>query len=144
MFRPSLQRLVLVLYRLFSWSLYIINWARGLAAKLLEGDDTVIERLVVIVHHFPVLSFSYDNAGVSPAEVVHAPEGVQRQEKGVYRVTVTELSEGSQRMVNKENIRAYIDDHPSDQHELSLQQENHGLETIDDTDHDERDDRNGS
>lgn len=56
---------------------------RRLTTELLERDYRLVEFVVVIYDDFLIRSVSDDQTGVAPAEVVHPPERIQRQEERV-------------------------------------------------------------
>jgi hypothetical protein len=58
-----------------------------LTAKLLERDHRFIEFGIIIHDHLLAISFADHQTGSTPTEIVHAPEGVYRQEEAVYRIS---------------------------------------------------------
>lgn len=61
-----------------------------------------------------------DHACVTPGEIIHVPEGIQRESEG------------------EDRDRNQVDDHPSEHFPLSAHDENEGLKTVDGTQEDER------
>lgn len=53
----------------------------GRTAEFLEGDHRVVKVLVLRHLDYLILTLADDDARVTPAEVVHAPEGVDWEEE---------------------------------------------------------------
>lgn len=62
---------------------------------------------------------SHDYTSLTPGEIVHTPEGVQRQEE------------------RESGDSDDVENHPSDHVPLASEDEDHGLDTVDDGQHDE-------
>lgn len=57
---------------------------RQLTFETLVGNHRIIERLVILIHHSLLVAFTNDFTRVTPREVVHRPERVEREEDRVY------------------------------------------------------------
>ena len=80
-----------------------------LTAELLERNHGVVELLVIVHDDLLIIAFANNKTGVTPTEVVHAPESVDREEETVDRV------------------REDVYHHPTDEHKFSLEDEDDGL-----------------
>jgi len=58
-----------------------------LTAKFLEWNHRVIVLLIFIHENLLVITFADDQTCVSPTEIIHAPERIDRQEETVNRVS---------------------------------------------------------
>lgn len=57
-----------------------------LTAEFLQRNHRVVELLVVVHDDLLVVTFADNQTSVTPAEVIHAPEGVNWQEETVHRI----------------------------------------------------------
>jgi len=55
-------------------------------AEFLEGDHRFVPLLIVIHDNLLVATLTDDEACVTPAEVVHTPEGIDRKEEAVHGI----------------------------------------------------------
>ena len=87
-----------------------------------------MEPLVVIHNHLFAPSITNHDTCVSPREVVHAPEGVDRQEETVHRVSYpNSVSHPIKSEKTRNDARKEVDDHPAHEHKLSFDDENQRL-----------------
>lgn len=98
----------------------------GVVVPALERDAARVEGLVFYGDDSLVTLLADDDTGVTPCEIVLLPECIERQDEIVDRV-------GKK-----------VDDHPSDVLPLALDDEDYRLETIDTSQHDDRDHREGT
>ena len=57
-------------------------------AEFLEGDHRFVPLLVIVHDDLLVATLTDDKACVTPGEVVHTPEGIDRKEETIHRVPV--------------------------------------------------------
>ena len=58
-----------------------------LTAELLERDHRFVELFILSHHDLLVVTFADNQTRVTPAEVIHTPEGVDREEETVHRIS---------------------------------------------------------
>ena len=56
-------------------------------AEFLEGDHRFVPLFIIIHYNLLVATLTDDETCVTPAEVVHAPEGIDRKEETVHRIS---------------------------------------------------------
>lgn len=87
-----------------------------------------MEPLIVIHNHFLAPSITNHDTCVPPREVVHAPEGVDRQEETVHGISyLNGVSRPSESESTRNDAREEIDDHPAHEHKLSFDDEDQCL-----------------
>lgn len=60
-------------------------WERP-TTKLLERDHRVVELFILVDDDLLLLALSDHQTSITPTELVHAPEGIDRQEEAVDRI----------------------------------------------------------
>jgi hypothetical protein len=103
-------------------------------AEFLERNHRLVILVVVIDDNFLVAAFADNQTRVTPTEVVHAPERVDREEETVDRITAR--NEQVRREVKGGNVRKKVDNHPTYKHELALDDKHERLQTVDRRNHD--------
>lgn len=90
-FRPNVSiRCPKLPLRILKTCLSAVGKAGGRSIRtteLLERNHRVVKLLILIHQHLLFFTLSDDNAGITPAEFVHAPEGIDWEEEAVYRVS---------------------------------------------------------
>ena len=56
-------------------------------AELLQRDHGLVVLLLIVHDDLLVAAFTDDQASVTPAEVIHTPEGIDREEETVHRIS---------------------------------------------------------
>ena len=67
--------------------------------ELLQRDHTLVVLLVVVHDDLLVVAFTNNETRVTPTEVIHAPERVDRKEETVDRISGAQDPSGSRRPV---------------------------------------------
>jgi len=69
----------------------MLEWLSGelnqCTAEFLERDHRFVPLLLIIHDNLFIATFTNDEACVTPTEVVHTPEGIDRKEEAVYRIS---------------------------------------------------------
>ena len=86
----------------------------------LSGLETSVNAAEAYVNDHLLARLSHDQTRLTPREVVHAPEGVERKVE-------RERGNGQD-----------VEDHPTDHVPLATKQEHEGLQTVDGDNHDDR------
>ena len=109
-----------------------------------ERDRGFVECFVFGLENLLRSTFTDDDTSVTPREVVELPERVNREEEGVDGIGELQSEERGQREAfDRPEREAYnVDDQPSDELPLSLNQEDDSLETVNRCDQDQGDHRN--
>lgn len=95
--------------------------------KALHGDHGVLKLFFVVNHDLFVSSFTDNDTSVTPAEIVHTPERVNRKEKAVNRIPGRHKSVKTTLRRGGQHVRDQVHNKPSDEHELAFQNENYCL-----------------
>ena len=98
-----------------------------LTAEFLERNHRVIVLLIFIHKDLLAVTLTDDQTSVSPSELVHTPEGVDRQEKAVDWVSARRMRRPKASHRLRWYIRNEVDNHPTYEHEFSLDNKNNSL-----------------
>lgn len=104
----------------------LINGKEIRTTKLLDGDHGIIKLLVFVRDNLFILAFTDDDTRITPAELVHAPEGIDRQKEAVDGVTGLKCKASVKESMTRD-IRRNIDDHPAHEHEFTFDDKYNGL-----------------
>ncbi len=76
-------------------------------AKLLERNHRLVEFLVFVDNDLLLFTFADDETRVTPTELVHTPEGIDREEESVYGVSRLTLTQFQSAIWNKTYDKRY-------------------------------------